>query len=201
MLTPANAAGLGWTAWIVSWFIAAMWRAPAVRRAGGRAEALHLLITVAGFAILFDGRLLARYGGWARVHQVLADVLPDWSFAPPVQWALFGLVVAGFLFCWWARIYLGTLWSGSVTAKADHRIVDTGPYALVRHPIYTGLLLSAFATAALYGTALAVLGALLILLGFWIKARLEERFLRAELGAEAYDAYASRVGMLVPGLR
>ena len=92
-------------------------------------------------------------------------------------------------------------WSGSVTAKADHRIVDTGPYALVRHPIYTGLLLSAFATAALYGTALAVLGALLILLGFWIKARLEERFLRAELGPEAYDAYASRVGMLVPGLR
>jgi protein-S-isoprenylcysteine O-methyltransferase Ste14 len=85
-----------------------------------------------------------------------------------------------------------------VTRKADHRIVDTGPYGIVRHPIYTGIILSVFATAAFKGTGVAFLGAAIMTVGFWIKARLEERFLRQELGAETYDSYRRRVPMLVP---
>jgi protein-S-isoprenylcysteine O-methyltransferase Ste14 len=68
----------------------------------------------------------------------------------------------------------------------------------VRHPIYTGIILAALATAAQLGTALAVAGAVVLWVGFWIKARLEERFLRDELGEGAYDAYRQRVPMLVP---
>jgi protein-S-isoprenylcysteine O-methyltransferase Ste14 len=90
--------------------------------------------------------------------------------------------------------------SSSVTYKADHRIVDTGPYALVRHPIYTGIIVAAAATAALQARAIAFAGLVLLILGFWIKARLEERFLRDHLGAQAYDAYARRTGLLFPGL-
>jgi protein-S-isoprenylcysteine O-methyltransferase Ste14 len=92
------------------------------------------------------------------------------------------------------------MWSSSVTRKADHHIIDTGPYSLVRHPIYTGIIVAAAATAALEARPLAFAGLVLVIIGFWIKARLEERFLRNELGAEVYDAYARRTGMLFPGL-
>ncbi|HVU19321.1 MAG TPA: isoprenylcysteine carboxylmethyltransferase family protein, partial [Rhizomicrobium sp.] len=97
----------------------------------------------------------------------------------------------------WARIWLGALWSGQVTKKEDHRVIDTGPYRIVRHPIYTGILIAIYATAALKGTVLALAGALLITIGLWMKARLEERFLRDELGRD-YDAYRTRVPMLMP---
>ena len=93
------------------------------------------------------------------------------------------------------------VWSRWVVRKADHRIIQTGPYALVRHPIYTGISLAMLATAVMLGTAFSYLGAALFTLSFYLKARLEERFLREELGAEAYDAYARRVPMLVPFLK
>jgi protein-S-isoprenylcysteine O-methyltransferase Ste14 len=85
-----------------------------------------------------------------------------------------------------------------VSRKAEHHIVDTGPYRIVRHPIYTGIILASAATALQRGTAQAWLGMSVMTLGWYIKARLEERFLRDELGADAYGAYARRVPMLVP---
>jgi protein-S-isoprenylcysteine O-methyltransferase Ste14 len=71
-------------------------------------------------------------------------------------------------------------------------------YRIVRHPIYTGILLAVYASAAAKGTILGLLGALLITLGIWMKARLEERWLREELDPGAYDDYRGRVSMLVP---
>ena len=82
--------------------------------------------------------------------------------------------IAGFAFTWWARLTIGTLWSSGVTRKADHRVVDTGPYGLVRHPIYTGLIAAAFATAFVPLTPLTLAGAALITFGFFLKGRLEE---------------------------
>src|SRR6185503_5263841 len=67
----------------------------------------------------------------------------------------------------------------------------------VRHPIYTGILLAVYATAALKGTVLGLAGAAVITTGLWMKARLEEGFLREELGPD-YDAYRKRVPMLLP---
>ena len=106
--------------------------------------------------------------------------------------------MVGLVFTWWARIHLGRLWSSSVTKKADHRIVDTGPYAIVRHPIYTGVLVAIYATAAMKGAPLSLVGAIVMTWGFATKARLEERFLREQLGAQAYDSYRRRVPMLLP---
>ena len=90
-----------------------------------------------------------------------------------------GLAALGFAFCWWARLYLGRLWSGSVTRKEGHHIVDTGPYRLVRHPIYSGIILAALATAIERGTPVSFAGFAVMTLGWWIKARLEKRFLRS----------------------
>ncbi len=174
-----------WVAWVVSWWIAAFWANRTQARPPLMSELPYRVLTLAGAALLFVPRL--------RGPRL-------WMTPAPVQWALVAAAVAGFAFCWWARIYLGRLWSASVTRKSDHRIVDTGPYALVRHPIYTGILTAAAATAALKGSAGGLAGLGLLILGCWIKARLEERFLSAELGAEAYDAYRRRTGMLFPGL-
>ena len=165
---------------------------------GAGAEILHFSVTLLGFALVFATPASVRWA-LAEVSSANLPSMRVWTPYPPLAWTLFGMVVAGFAFCWWARLHLGALWSGSVTRKSEHRIIDTGPYALVRHPIYTGLILSATATAALRGMISSLVGAVLVALGFWIKARLEERFLRSELGPAAYGAYASRTAMLVPG--
>jgi protein-S-isoprenylcysteine O-methyltransferase Ste14 len=82
--------------------------------------------------------------------------------------------------------------------KEAHRIVETGPYAIVRHPIYTGVIVAILASAAAEATAAALAGAVAIAFGLALKARAEERFLAAELGADAYDDYRRRVPMLFP---
>ena len=84
---------------------------------------------------------------------------------------------------------IGRLWSASVKRMEGHRVVDTGPYRLVRHPMYTGFIVIDVALAILCGSALALVGLAAITLGLWMKARLEEQFLSEELGAAAYAGY------------
>ena len=177
-----------WAGWLVSWWTAAVWANPTIKRAGLLSEFLYRALAVVGFFLLFgfaSGRYDMIYRFWRTPN--------NW-----VGWVMVFLTVAGFSFCWWARIHLGRLWSSSVTRKHDHHIVDSGPYAFVRHPIYTGITLASLATAIVCGTPSAFLGAALMTTGWYIKARVEERFLREELGPEAYDSYARRVPMLVP---
>jgi protein-S-isoprenylcysteine O-methyltransferase Ste14 len=173
-----------WDAWFASWFIAALWSDRPTGWPDIGSQALHWIITLIGIYLL----LVVYTNQHTRV----------WNVGEALGWALFGLTAIGLAFCWWARLHLGRLWSGSVSRKANHRIVDTGPYAIVRHPIYTGLILAAFATGILRGTYVALAGSVFMALGFWIKARLEERFLRKELGTDIYDSYRRRVPMLVP---
>jgi len=175
-----------WGAWVLSWLIAASWSRPTEARPAFGSELPYRALTSIGVLLVFYP---GRYG-WEAPRL--------WAAPAPVQWALVAVAVAGFGFCWWARIHLGSLWSGSVTRKEGHRIVDTGPYRLVRHPIYTGIIVAAAATAAMTASIFSLLGVALVIFGSWLKARLEESFLRAELGPEAYDAYARRTGMLLP---
>jgi protein-S-isoprenylcysteine O-methyltransferase Ste14 len=189
-VTPDRTIYALWLAWVISWFIAARWANATVNRPGFSREMLYRVVQGIGVLFLFGGLPPgARFAA------------PDWAAPLAIRWAMVGVAMAGFVFCWWARLHLGRLWSGTVTRKADHHVVDTGPYAIVRHPIYTGIIAAAFATAIARGTNGALLGAALIVVGFWIKARLEERFLRTELGAEAYNSYARRTAMLVPFVR
>lgn len=72
-----------------------------------------------------------------------------------------------------------------MSRKEGHSVVQRGPYRLVRHPIYAGLIIAAVAQAIIIGQAANLTGALLLTVGFWLKARLEERFLSDALGAYA----------------
>ena len=187
---PHHAAILAWVAWAASWFLAALWAKRTAKGAGFAAQLPYRIVTIFGAYLLFALDVPRRYAEFSEGRL--------WTLNADAEWALVGIIVIGFLFAWWARIYLGPLWSGFVMKKEGHYVVDTGPYAIVRHPIYTGILLSCFATAAQIGTSVAIFGAIIMTIGFWMKARLEERFLRQELGAEAYDSYRRRVPMLVP---
>ncbi|MDG4879878.1 isoprenylcysteine carboxylmethyltransferase family protein [Mesorhizobium sp. WSM4884] len=182
---PGPAIAALWLAWIVSWALASFWADPAQKRAGFRAEAQYRVLWLAGTILLF----LPAHGYAGRLRL--------WTPTLAEAWICVALIAIGIAFAWWARLHLGRLWSGTITAKADHRVVETGPYRLVRHPIYTGLLLSILATMAAKGTVWGIAGAGLLLVGIVVKARLEESFLRGELGP-AYDDYARRVPMLVP---
>lgn len=186
-MTPQLALNFLWAFWAVSWLAAALWSAPSSKRPVFGSEILYRIVTMVGAVFLF-GITTRSYRGPMLL----------WSFDPTIDWILFALCALGFLFCWWARIQLGRLWSGWVSRKEGHRIIDTGPYRIVRHPIYSGLIVAAWATATIKGTNVALGGAAIMTLGFWIKARLEERFLSQELGAEAYNAYRRHVPMLVP---
>jgi protein-S-isoprenylcysteine O-methyltransferase Ste14 len=185
-MTPALLFRLAWGIWLLSWIVAAFWSSKATARSSAREGFTYGIPIFVGAWLLFGetSRLLQAARLW---HVGIAGA-----------WTLASLTIPCFLFAWWARIYLGDLWSAQITRKGDHRVVDTGPYAVVRHPIYTGLIAATFLTAAAKATLPAIAGAALIALGLWLKARLEERFLSEELGSDAYAAYRHKVPMLIP---
>jgi protein-S-isoprenylcysteine O-methyltransferase Ste14 len=188
-MRPSVVFAVIWITWLISWIAAAFWSAPAEKRVTNEKIWVSRAALVAGAILL--SHVLRRSLAETRL----------WHVGYDGGYALAALAALGILFAWWARIHLGRLWSSAVTRKAEHSLIDTGPYAFVRHPIYTGLIAAILATAVAQGTAAGLLGAALIAFGLWLKARVEERFLSEELGAGTYDAYRRRVPMLIPFAR
>ncbi|MBR7618814.1 isoprenylcysteine carboxylmethyltransferase family protein [Phenylobacterium sp. 20VBR1] len=172
-----------WALWGATWLLAGLWAAKAESRPQNLGERSAVLLVFLGFGLLFKPPNVAE-----RL----------WVWFPAAQWGLVTLTAASMAFCWWARRHLGALWSFRTTAKAGHHVVDTGPYALVRHPIYTGILAAALAKALLTPSLLGFAGLGVLALAFWLKARVEERFLAQALGGDEYAAYARRVRRLIP---
>jgi len=123
---------------------------------------------------------------------------PELAVPEPLRWIGLGLVLGGVAFAIWAILTLGRHYDLELEVHADHELVDSGPYRLVRHPVYSGLG-AHFAGACLAtGDLVLIAGTLLVSYpSFYLRARAEERLLRQRFGA-AYDGYAKRVGMLVP---
>ena len=188
MIDPGEAFKVIWIGWVASWVAASWWSGRTERRAATCDPWIYRIVIFAGAILIapWTSRALAER--------------PTWQLGYYGAFALVGVMLMGLGLTWWARILLGRLWSSAITRKEKHRLVATGPYAFVRHPIYTGLIIALLATAAIEATRVALLGALLVALGLWVKARAEEYFLLSELGLEAYASYRRRVPMLVPFL-
>jgi protein-S-isoprenylcysteine O-methyltransferase len=107
--------------------------------------------------------------------------------------------LAGVAFAIWARVMLGANWSGVITVKEGHALVRRGPYRIVRHPIYTGLLTAVAGTALTRGSVRGILALPIVAFGFWLKTLMEERFMVQEFGEE-YLRYKHEVRALVPFL-
>src|SRR4249920_1481823 len=186
---PTQLLAIIWILWVISWVVASFWSGQTKKHVM-TADSLKYRLPILAGAVLF----------MPLAGKVLGEK-PLWQFGSVGVYVLAALVLAGISFTWWARIHLGRFWSNAITHKEGHQVIDTGPYGLVRHPIYTGLIAGMLVTGIAVGTVTAILGAVLISLGMGLKARMEEGFLTAELGADAYGSYCRRVPMLIPFLR
>jgi len=107
------------------------------------------------------------------------------------------ITAGGLCFSVWARCYLGKNWSQAVTIKKDHKLITNGPYALARHPIYTGFLFGFVGTSIALGEWRGVIAVVLVLGVLLHKLKLEEKWLREQFG-ESYEIYCQKVSAIVP---
>ena len=169
IVQPSEAFQVIWIGWVIGWVAVSLWSGRTQKRDTTYETWIYR-------AVIFVGAILIA--PWTA--QVLGEK-PTWQVGNYGAYAIVGVMLLGLALTWWARIELGHLWSSAITYKEKHRLVDTGPYALVRHPIYTGIVIALVATAATEATIVALLGATFITIGLWVKAHAEERFLSAEL--------------------
>jgi protein-S-isoprenylcysteine O-methyltransferase Ste14 len=174
---------LCWIAWLVYWVTMAFSAKPTIERGG-----------FVGYRVVPLVLIVAWLAAAPLLH-VSSQSL--WQTTPALGIATDCIVVAGALFTVWARITLGRNWSAEVTFKQEHELIEAGPYALARHPIYTGLLVMALGTAVNYGRAIGF--ALLVALcgSLWWKARQEELIMSRHFPS-AYAEYKMRVRAIIP---
>jgi protein-S-isoprenylcysteine O-methyltransferase Ste14 len=178
--------GILWLSWLVYWLAAAQRTAPNKR--------METLLEGASYRIpLAIGVFLMVF--WRMPLFLRIPAL--WTQSPLGAGTGLVFTVAGLCFAVWARTHLGKYWSGRITLKENHRVIQTGPYAWVRHPIYSGLILALFGTAITLGTIPAFAGFAFMLISFVRKLKIEETWLRSQFGAE-YEAYQNRVKALIP---
>lgn len=177
-----------WLAVIVLLTLAAFTSKRSVQRQSGGSRFLQASLVAIGASLIFN---LAPGFSWGWFADRVIPLRTSWVIAGTA------LTLLGILFAVWARVTLGRNWSGVVTIKQDHELILRGPYTVVRHPIYTGILFALLGTALVYGCARCFVGLLLCGVAFWLKLRIEERFMLQQFG-EQYTEYRQRTRALVP---
>jgi protein-S-isoprenylcysteine O-methyltransferase Ste14 len=175
-----------WILWLAYWIVAARATSETRRRESALSRLSHYVPLIVGGAFLGIPQILG-----ATLEQRFHDATFAW------QLLTVALVIVGLSFSALGRAWLGRNWSAEVTVKHDHELVRSGPYALVRHPIYTGLLLALIGTAVGIGNGRALVGLALIVAALLRKVAIEERFMSEQFG-EAYAAYRAQVPALIP---
>ncbi len=175
-----------WLVLIIVWRVKARGTKRTVQSESGGSQLLYTAILIAGVFLIFTRRCGIPW-------------LDGQLFVVTLPIVVAGLlaVLAGVAFSIWARLMLGDNWSNNVTVKEDHTLVRSGPYRIVRHPIYTGILLGMFGSAVQRGAIRCFAGVLICVLSFWLKSRGEERFMAQSFGEE-YVHYRREVKGLVP---
>jgi len=178
-----------WMVWLLYWMVSA-WGVRRNERGETGSERLQTALVLAFGAYLIFARA-------TPLGPLNHRFIPD-TFGLRVVALI--MVVAGLGFSVWARVHLGKFWSSRVTLKEGHQLIQSGPYARVRHPIYSGIALAMLGTALFSGQWRALIGAMIFVVGHWLKSRREEALLTSQFGP-AYEDYRSRTGSLLPRLR
>jgi protein-S-isoprenylcysteine O-methyltransferase Ste14 len=167
-----------WLGWGAVWLLSSLGARRDERSESVLQRWLHLAVVGASFALVF--RI-------TRFDLQLYDGALNWLGT--------ALCAAGLTFAVWARIHLGSYWSGRITLKEGHQVIRSGPYAWVRHPIYTGFIGGFFGAALASGTIGSLLAAIAVATAYLLKIRREEKMLSALAG---YDEYRKSVRALIP---
>ena len=136
---------------------------------------------------------------WSVSWHPVVVATPEWYDVALRPLGIALMLVAGLLVSW-AYVLMGRYWDAAISVREDHRVVDDGPFAVVRHPVYLGLILFLGGGALLLADPLVGLVALATTVLLVFRARAEERFLEEHLG-DAYREYERRVPMLLPRVR
>jgi protein-S-isoprenylcysteine O-methyltransferase Ste14 len=172
-----------WIAFIAYWSVAAKNSGAAKSSESKRSRSVHELLLNAGLLLLF-----------VPIPGLTGHFLVQARFVTLVG---LGVQAGFFLLAWWSRRHLGRNWSTKVRIAEDHKLIRSGPYRLVRHPIYTAMLGMALGTTIVSGQYHSLLGLLMIAIAYWRKIRIEEAALREAFAAE-YDDYRRKSWALVP---
>ena len=175
-----------WTLFFTFWGYKALNVKSTERHEAVLSRAVHIAAWAAAAGLAFTP--------WLRFGWLGMRWLPHGALLFPlgmaITWLGLGIAI-------WARRYLGSNWSASVTLKKGHELVRSGPYALVRHPIYTGALLAMLGTAVADAELRGLVALFLLGISFWRKIRIEERWLTEHFG-DGYHRYQREIKALVP---
>jgi protein-S-isoprenylcysteine O-methyltransferase Ste14 len=175
-----------WILFLIYWQIKAVGAKTTQRLEPASSRMVRLLVFVIVMALLSINHIPLPW-----LYQ------PLWPQGLWAFWIGAAVTVGGLLFAVWAREHLGRNWSRSVTIKKDHELITSGPYAMVRHPIYTGILAGFVGMAIAIAQVRGVVVCVLIFVVFWFKLRMEESWMRTQFG-ETYATYMERTAALVP---
>jgi protein-S-isoprenylcysteine O-methyltransferase Ste14 len=169
-----------------------LWAAPAKGPQSAEFKwyrSIRLVILAAVFSLLF----------WeATAVGVLGKrFVPD---LPALGIVGFLATLCGLFVSSWSRIALGKYWSDKVIVQTEHQLIRTGPYACMRHPLYSGVLLAVLGTALVLGEVRGLVSFAVLLVNYMIKAKREERILAERFGPE-FNSHVARTGFLLPRLR
>jgi protein-S-isoprenylcysteine O-methyltransferase Ste14 len=173
---------LFWLIFTLYWGVTAVSTKKSEWRQGFGTELIHRIPLTVGLMIMFFPIARGHFR-MIPLAQVAGDVICG-----------LGLLVAI-----WSRRTLADNWSGNVTLKVDHELVERGPYQFVRHPIYTGILLMVIGAAIAYPHWSSLFGLPIAFIGFWLKLKQEEVVMLNHFG-QKYEDYRHRVKALIPAV-
>lgn len=179
---------LCWAIFLIFWVINCLRNKRTIKRGPLGHRWVYTVLVVLAFALLNGAGFNHRHEWIRRL------VLPH---HPVVNIVAVALTVLGLILAIWARMVLGTNWSGTVTFKEDHELIQHGPYAFMRHPIYTAILLMFLGSAVAVGSVGGFIGLAILYLSFWIKYQQEEAFMIEHFG-DRYLDYMKRVRAIIP---
>jgi protein-S-isoprenylcysteine O-methyltransferase Ste14 len=185
-ITPGEIIAASWLLFAGYWLIAALGSKKAAKKERSGERVGHIIFMALGFFLLY--RADPRFG------LLNLRLLPEKSW---IDYLGAALTLAGVLFAIWARYTIGKEWSAEIQIKQGHELIRSGPYAHIRHPIYTGILLALVGTALSIGEYRGIVAVALFLVGFVRKARREEKFLASEFG-RAFDDHRRHTGFFLP---
>ena len=189
MITGWRVCSYLWLAFFILWMVAALFtKRPAVRVSWQRGLRYQIPVVLA-YYLMFSLKIDMP---WLQ-HRLFPR-------SESLDISAIVITIAGMLFAAWARIYLGRNWSSAPMLREHHELIRSGPYRLVRHPIYTGILLAMVGTFLANGKVRGALAVMLVWLGWTIKSRMEEEFMVQSFG-DRYEQYRRTTGALVPKLR
>ncbi|NLR97793.1 isoprenylcysteine carboxylmethyltransferase family protein [Rhizobium sp. P38BS-XIX] len=187
-MSPDSFIAACWIIWLAVWFFAALNAKKTVRHEDALSRLGNTL------PILVGAILLSAHPAWLGPFQV--RLLPN-----DVTISVAGAVLTfiGLVFAVWARFHIGRNWSGVITLKQDHVLIRSGPYALVRHPIYTGLMLGIIGSAVARRDIAAALAVAAVLYAVLRRMTIEESWMSDSFGRD-YADYKARTPALIPFL-